>query len=120
MVILVLLAKTFQDLDCLLHRRWIDDYCLESTLQRPIFFDVLAVLVERRRTDALQLAARERGLEHVARVDRAFRCASADQRVQLVDEENDVLVLRDLIHDGFETLLELPAVLRTRDHGRHV
>ena len=119
-MVLVLLSKTLQDLYRLLHRRWIDDDRLEAALQRAILLDVLPILVERRRADALQLAARERRLQHVARVDRAFRCASADQRVQLVDEENDVLVLRDLIHDRFETLLELPAVLRTRDHGRHV
>ena len=75
---------------------------------------------ERGRADALQLAARERGLQHVGRVDRALGRPGADQRVQLVDEQDDVLVLRDLVHDGLEPLLELAAVLRARDDRRHV
>ena len=40
--------------------------------------------------------------------------------MQLVDEEYDALVLRDLIHHGFEAFLELTPVFRTCDHGRHV
>ena len=40
--------------------------------------DVLAVLVERRRADHVQLAARERRLEHVAGVHRALGRAGAD------------------------------------------
>jgi hypothetical protein len=41
----------------------------------------------------LQLAAGERRLEHVGRVDRALGRAGADERVQLVDEEDDVASL---------------------------
>ena len=53
--------------------------------------DVLAVLVERRRADALELAARQRRLEDVGGVDRAFGRAGADERVQLVDEQHRVV-----------------------------
>ena len=42
------------------------------------------------------------------------------QRVQLVDEEHDVLVLGDLVHDRLEPLLELAPVLGAGDDGRHV
>src|SRR6185312_16949 len=69
---------------------------------------------------ALQLATRKRWLEHVARVDRALCSASAHERVQLVDEENDVLVLRNLVHHGLEPLLELAAILGACDDRRHV
>jgi hypothetical protein len=40
--------------------------------------------------------------------------------VQLVDEQDDLLVLRDLVHHRLEALLELAAVLRAGDDGRHV
>ena len=40
--------------------------------------------------------------------------------MQLVDEQNDVLVLRDLVDDRLEALLELAAVFRTSDDGGHV
>src|SRR4029078_64982 len=82
---------------------------------RAVLLDVLAILVERGGTDALQLAARERGLEHVAGVDRALRSTRAHERVQLVDEQDDLLVLRDLVHHRLEPLLELAAVLRAGD-----
>ena len=67
---------------------------LEAPLERGVLLDVLAVLVERGRADAAQLAARERGLQHVGRVHRAFGRAGADERVQLVDEEDDAALRR--------------------------
>ena len=69
-------------------RRLIDDDRLETPLQGRVLLDVLAVLIERGGADAAQLAARERRLEHVAGVHRALSGAGADQRVQLVDEED--------------------------------
>ena len=49
-----------------------------------------AVLVERGGADGVQLAARQHRLEHVGGVHRAFGGARADDRVQLVDEEDDL------------------------------
>ena len=59
---------------------------MEAPLERRVLLDVLAVLVERRRADAVQLPARQRRLEHVGRVDGALGAARTHQRVQLVDE----------------------------------
>ena len=114
------LRRPLQDLHRLVDRRRIDDHRLEATLERAVLLDVLAVLVERRRADALQLSARQRRLQHVGRVDRAFGRARADERVQLVDEQDDLLVLRDLVHDRLEALLELAAILGAGDDRRHV
>ena len=47
--------------------------CLEPASQGRVLLDVLAVLVERRRADALDLAAGQGRLEHVGGVDRALR-----------------------------------------------
>jgi hypothetical protein len=58
---------------------------LEAALERGVLLDVLAVLVDRGRADALQLPARERRLEDVGRVDGALGRAGADERVDLVD-----------------------------------
>ena len=77
----------------LLDRRLLDHHRLEAPLEGGVALDVLAVLVERGRADALQLAARQRRLEDVGGVDRAFGGAGADQRVQLVDEQHASLVL---------------------------
>ena len=68
-----------------------------------------------------QLAAREHRLEHVAGVHRALGGAGADDRVQLVDEDDDLaLGVGDLLQDGLEPVLELAAVLGPGDHRAQV
>ena len=101
--------------------RLADEDRLEAPLERRVLLDVLAVLVERRRADRAQLAAGEHRLEHVRRVDGALGRAGADDRVQLVDEEDD-LALRalDLGQDGLQPLLELAAVLRAGEERADV
>ena len=71
-----------------LDRRLLDHDRLEAALEGGVALDVLAVLVERGRADALQLAARQGGLEDVGGVDGALGGAGADERVQLVDEQD--------------------------------
>src|SRR2546425_10137215 len=80
MVLLVALAQPLQDFDRLVHRRRVNDHRLEAPLQRPILLDVLAVLVEGRRPDALQLAAGQRRLQHVGGVYRPPRRPRPDPR----------------------------------------
>ena len=59
-----------------------------------VFLDVLAIFVERRGADAAQLAAGQGRLEQVGRVAAPFGRAGADDRVQLVDEQDDVAARR--------------------------
>jgi hypothetical protein len=118
---LVLLAQAAQDGDRRFDRRLVDQHLLEAAFERGILLDVLAVLVERRRADAVQLATRQRRLEHVAGVDRAFGLAGADHGVQLVDEDDDPpLFLGDLLEHRLQALLEFAAVLGTGEQRRHV
>ena len=112
MVRLVLVPQAADDLDGFGNRRRLDDHGLEAPFQGAVLLDVLAVLVEGGRADGLDLTARERGFEHVGRVDGAFSRPRTDQRVQLVQEQHDVLRLTDLLHDRLQALLELAAILR--------
>src|SRR6185503_3629334 len=117
----VALLEATKDRDRVFDRRLIDEHFLEAALERGVFLDVLAVLVERRRADAVQLAARERGLQHVAGVHRAFGFAGADHRVQLVDEQDDLaFLLREIVEHALQPLLEFAAELRARDQRAHV
>ena len=94
---------------------------LEPPLERRILLDVLAVFVERRRANRVQLAAREHRLEHVRRVHRSFRRAGAHDGVQLVDEEDDLAFgLHDLVEHGLEAIFELAAVFGAGDERAHV
>ncbi len=67
----------------------------------------------------MQLAAGERGLEHVAGVHPALSARSgADQRVQLVDEDDQlVAVLPDLVDDPLQPLLEVAPVPGAGHHA---
>ncbi len=119
-VLLVVLLDALEDLHRLLHRGLAHVDGLEPALQRRVLLDVLLVLVERRGADALQLAAGERGLQHVGGVDGPLGAAGADDRVQLVDEEHDVARGEDLLHHALQALLELAAVLRAGHEGGEV
>ena len=115
------LAQAAEDRDRVLDGRRIDGHRLEAALQGRVLLDVLAVLVERGGADAVQLAAREHGLEQVARVRRALGLAGADDGVELVDEEQDApLALLDLVEHGLQALLELAAVLGAGEQRAHV
>ena len=117
---LVALLDAEQDLDRLALAGRIDLDGLEAALERPVLLDVLAVLGGGRRPDAPDLAPRQRGLEDVGGVQRAFGRPGPHQRVQLVDEHDDVRVLDQLLHDRLQALFELPAILRARDDQRDV
>jgi hypothetical protein len=118
---LVSLLESAQDRDRVLDRRLVHVDRLETALQRGILLDVLLVLGERRRSDRAQLAAGERRLQHVRGVHRAFRRPGPDDRVELVDEQDDrAFRLLDLLQHGFQPVLELAAVLGARDHRAQI
>src|SRR2546423_1270685 len=62
----------------------------EPPLQCGVLLQVLAVLVEGGRADRLQLAPGQHRLEDARRVDRALGGTRTDERVDLVDEQDDV------------------------------
>ena len=102
-------------------RRLVDEDRLEAAGEGGVLLDMLAVFVERGRADAVQLAARQRRLQQVRRVHRAVGLAGADQRVHLVDEEDDAAGGRgDLRQHGLQPLLELAAIFRAGDQRAHV
>jgi hypothetical protein len=73
---------------------------------------VLLIFAQRRCANDVQVAARKRGLEHVAGIHGALGGAGAYHGVYLVDKEQHLaLGALDLFHDGFEALLKLAAVL---------
>jgi len=115
------LPQAAQDRDGVLDGRLVDHDGLESALQSRVLLDALAVLVQRRRADHMQLAAGQHRLEHVAGIHRSFGGARAHHGVQLVHEQQDAPGRRgDLGQDGLEPLLELAPVLGPRHQGAHI
>ena len=64
----VAFLQATQDGDGVFHRRLAHEHFLEAALQRSVLLHVLAVFIQRGRTDAVQLTACQRRLEHVAGV----------------------------------------------------
>ena len=119
-VLLVGRAQPAQDLDGLVDRRLLDGHGREAARQRAVALD-LAELGQRGGADHPQLAAGEHRLEHVGGVHRALGVAGAEDRVELVDEQDHAaLGLGDLGEGGLQPLLELAAVLRAGDHAGEV
>ena len=117
---LVAVAQALEDVDGQRHRRLVDLDRLEAPLERGVLLEVLAVLVDRRRADGLQLAARQHRLEDRGRVDRTLGGAGADQGVDLVDEQDDVAPRADLLEDLLQALLEVAAVAAARHQRAEV
>ena len=118
---LVTLAQPAQDADGVFDRRFADEHRLEAPLEGGILLDVLAVFVERRGANRVQLAACQHRLEHVGGIERTLGCARADHRVQFVDEQHDLTGRRrDLLQHRLQTLFELAAILGARHERAHV
>ena len=121
MVRLVPGPQRLQHLHGSLHVRLLDEHGLEAALQGSILLDVPAVLPLGGCAQDLYLTAGEGRLHHVACVDSALRRSRPDDRVKLVDEGDDLAVrLCDLVEDGLEALLELPAELAPGNHAGDV
>ena len=93
---------------------------LEAALKRGVLFDVFAVLVEGRRADDLDLAARKRGLEDIGGVHGSLCIACADEIMHLVNDQNNIAEFFDLFNEALHTAFKLPPELRARDEGREV
>ena len=86
---LVFLLQAAQDRDRVLDGRLVDDRPAGSAAPARRPSPRASVFVERGGADAVQLAARQRRLEQVGGVHRAFGLAGADEGVHLVDEQDD-------------------------------
>ncbi len=120
-MLLVLVLQPAQDRDGVLDRRLGHEHGLEAPRERSVLLHMLAVFVERGRADAVQLAARQRRLQQVGGVHGAVGLACADQRVHLVDEQDDAAFGGGhLLQHGLQPLLELAAIFRAGNQRAHV
>ena len=92
---LILLLEATQDRNGVLDGRLGNHNGLETTGERRVLLDVLAVFVKRGRADRVQVATSERRLEDIAGVHGALGGTRAHDGVELIDEQDD-LALRFL------------------------
>ena len=117
MMILVTGLDIIQNLHGFLDRGRLYQYFLETTFQSPVLLNILTVLVQSRRTDTLYLPASQRGFQHIGCIQTTAGAPGTHDRVNLVDKQDNIPVLRQLRQYRLHSLLELSAVLGTR-HDR--
>ncbi len=118
---LVAFLEAAQDGDGFLDARFVDENGLETAFQGGVFFDVLAVFVQRGGADAAQFAAGQGRLEHVGGVVGAFGRAGADDGVQFINEEQDAaLAGGDFLEEGLEAVFKFAAEFGAGDHRAQV
>ena len=113
MMILVTGFDIIQDFHGFLDRSRFHQHFLETTLQSSVFFNILAILVQSCRTDTLNLSASQRRFQHIGSIQATSGTSGTHDRVDLVDEQNDIPVLRQLGENRLHSLLELSTVFRT-------
>ncbi len=90
---LVARRESFEDPHALLGRGLVDVDLLEAARERAVALEV-AVLLIGRRAHAAERPVRQAGLQEVRGVDgRALGGAGAEDRVDLIDEEDEALAL---------------------------
>ncbi|MNS52490.1 hypothetical protein D3C72_852070 [compost metagenome] len=120
-VLFVFFLQPAQDRDRVLNGRLIHQHRLETAGKGRILFHMLAIFIERGGADAVQLTAGKGGLQEVGRVHRAIGLAGADQRVHLVDEQDDAAVFGlHLVQHSLQTLFKLTAIFRTGNQRAHI
>ena len=110
MVRLIAVPQALEDLDGQGHIRLLHLDRLEPALERGVLLQVLAVLVDGRGTDGLQLAPGQHRLEDRGGIDGTFGGTRTHQGVELVDEQDDVAPGADLLENLLQALLEVAAV----------
>src|SRR5690606_37926738 len=109
-VLFVTVTQPLEDLNGILGSGRLYEHLLKTSGEGRVLFNVLAVLVERGGTNALNFSTSKCRLEDVRGVDGAFGPASPHQGVEFVDEQDRVLGTANLVHDRFDAFFELSAV----------
>ena len=120
-MLLVVRLDAVENLHRLVLRRLDHVDSLEAPRERLVLVERSLVFLVGGRSDASQIARRERRLQQVRRVHRpARRRSRTDDRVYLVDEQNSLRVADHRLDDGLQPLLEVAAKARARQQRAHV
>ena len=114
-------AKPLENLECFLLGRLEHVDLLKAPGQGAIAIERLLHVVERGRADTPELSAGERRLQQVPGIHGAAgRRTRAHERVDLIDEEDRVVFLREPIEHLLDALLEVTAITRSGDQRTQV
>ena len=120
MMIFIAAAQSLEDLKSFLGTGLIHFHGLEAAGECGILLNVLAIISQRGRADALQFSPRQCRFQDTGSVYAALRLSGADNVLKLIDKKNDRRIVTQLINDGLHALLKLAAVLGPRDQAADI
>ena len=121
MIYLISFLQSSENGNGILNRRLIYHYRLETPFQCRILLDILPVFIEGCCTDAMQFSSGQHGLEQISRIHCAVAFSGSDNRMQLVDEENDIAIAcLYFIENRFQTFLKLTTEFCTGNQCPHI
>ena len=101
--------------------RLVDHHNLETSFQSFVFFKILLVFVQSRCPDRTEFPTRQRRLEDVGGIHRSFAFPGAYQRMNLVDEQNDVAIrLLHFVDNRLQSFLKLSFVFCACHESAHI
>ena len=120
-MLFILRAQTIENLDGIFDRRRIHNNRLEAAFKSRVLFDVLAVFIKSRSTNALEFATCKSGLKDVRRIEAAFGTAGSYNRVEFIDKENHGIAHALEFHDeSLHAFFKLTSILCTSDHSGNI
>ena len=120
MMLFVFLLDVMQNLQRLFCRSRFYDDLLESALQSTILFYTLAIFVEGGGSDALDESTCQSWFHDVGSIHASFCTARANQRVDFIDENDDVRVSFQFLDDALDALLKLTSIFGAGNNACHV
>ena len=120
MVGFIPVPQTVQDRQGLLRRRLSHLHRLEPPFQGRVLLNMLAVFIQGCRADALDFSPAQRRFQDVRGIQAAFRAAGADDRMNFVNEQQDIAGLVQLVQHVFHPLLKFAPVLGARHHAADI
>ena len=120
MVRLVAVTQAFHNANGLFRGRFGNRKRLEATRQGAIFLEVLAELFKRGGANNLDFATAQRRLQNSSGVNGAFSGTGANQRMDLVDEQDNLAVVLHFLDAFLQALFEFTAKLAARHQRGHI
>ena len=120
MVRLVTVAQAFHNANGLFRGRFGNRKRLEATRQGAVLLEMLAEFFKRGGANNLDFATAQRRLQNGRSVNGAFSGTSTNQRVNLVDEQDNLAIILHFLDALLQALFEFTAELAARHQRGHV
>ena len=115
------LLESSENSNAVFHCRFVHQHRLKTPLQCCVFFNILPVFVQRRRTDTMEFPSCQQRLQKVSRIHGAFGFSRTNDSVQFVNKQNDFpLALFDLVENCFQPFFKFASEFCAGDKGSHV